>query len=117
MLLTETVGTFTILSGATTSEKLSAILSKGQAKDLTGGMRNLTIFAPATLTGTVTVKIAPTEAATTFNTLTKDGTDVTVAAGKTATVTTGAFKDLQLVSGSAEGADRVFTIVAQIETF
>jgi hypothetical protein len=104
-------GIATILSGQTVSNALD--LHEGR---LSG------VNMPAAFTGT-TIKIkASTDGGTTFNTVTKpDGTDITltVAANKFVAFTDDikaalrGVRRIQLVSGSAEAADRVVTVVVE----
>ena len=82
----------------------------------------LAIWAPGTLTGTITLQIAPERQATeggtssvqTWATLQSGGVDITLSAGKALTITDIAFRQLRLVSTSAEGAERSFKVLKQI---
>jgi hypothetical protein len=85
-------------------------------KTLLGPGIDMTIFAPAALSGTVHVEISAEKDAVDANFLPLNdgsGTLVTVAPGKVSLIPTMAFKDFRLVSASAEGADRVFTLYQQ----
>lgn len=73
----------------------------------------IVIYAPATLTGTVTVQVEPTETGTAWVDLTSGGSDVTIAAGNSVTITEGGFRQLRLSSSAAEGAARVFSVTKQ----
>lgn len=96
----------TIPSGDTNSPWL-AISARGSAFR----SFNLLIGAPALLTGTITIQTAEDTSGTRSATLQSPaGTDVNIAAGKSvplSILTTGA---IRIHSGSAEGADRVFSI-------
>lgn len=82
----------------------------------------LVIYAPATLTGTITLQVAPereaseggTSTAQSWATMQSGGVDITLPAGKALTLTDIAFRQLRLVSGSAEGGDRAFRVTKQI---
>jgi hypothetical protein len=71
--------------------------------------RAITIQAPSALTGTITVQIS-TDAGTTWSDLTSGGSDVTIAAGNSLTITDPCFNALRVASGSAEGAERTFLV-------
>ncbi len=71
--------------------------------------KSLTIQAPSTLTGTVTLK-ASTDGGTTYSDLGSGGSDVTIAAGNSVTITDVAFNALKVTSGSAEAGTRTFRV-------
>lgn len=103
-----TIGTLTILNTATDSGVFGV--------DDYGKYEAITIHAPAALTAVVTVQVATTDvAAPTFNTLqSPSGTDITVAATKSITLTPPCFVQFRLHSAGAEGADRAFTITGRL---
>lgn len=76
----------------------------------TKGARHITIYAPAALTQTITLRACNTESGT-FTSHQSGGQDITIAAAKSVTVTPAAFSffKLQTTSGN-EGADRVFIV-------
>lgn len=78
---------------------------------------NISIWAPATLTGTVTVQVAPDvdSAAGAFLALQSAGSDVTLTASKCTTITASGFGAMRLLSGSSELADRVFPVRIQTQ--
>lgn len=88
-----------------------------------GGMDDaeaLVIYAPAALTGTITLQISPTREASegggtaTWATLQSGGADITLGAGKALTITDIGFRQLRMVSDAAEGATRTFLITKQV---
>lgn len=109
------LGTLTITSGATESTALSTLTNM---KVAVGSAVDLIIYAPAVLTGTVTVEISPVESPSSGDwvSLSLSGSAVTIAAGVGELIPAVAYYDLRLSSGSAEGADRDFIIVAQYDT-
>lgn len=83
----------------------------------------VSIWAPASLTGTITIQVSPDRppdvggvaaASKTWATLQSGGSDVTLGASKMLTLTDITFRALRMVSGSAEGGDRTFKITKQI---
>lgn len=103
---TQSLGTLTIAAAGTTSPALIV------PEDTVA----LVVFGPSALTGTVTVQVEPTRAGTDFLALQSGGSDVTIPANKATPIPVIAFRQLRLVSGSAEAIARVFTIEAQCET-
>lgn len=103
----------TILNGGTDSPALSTVWSKGQVRSAVGVAADMVVYAPAALTGVVTIQLAPSYGSSSWKTLQQGGVDVTVAAGKAASVPVGAFGDLRFHSAGAEGAARDFDIVLQ----
>jgi len=93
--------TLTILAGQTTSEALRGCRHA----------QGVGIFAPATLTGTITVQVEPTDSGTDFVNETSGGTAVTIGASQHVTLMMSTFAQLRLKSSGAEAADRVFTLV------
>ena len=92
--------TLTIASGATASAVLA-----------TRSVRELSIMAPDTLTGSITLYSGSDEAGTaTAAVQSPPGTDVTVTADKTTVLTSAPFPSIQLVSSVAEAADREFIV-------
>lgn len=104
----------TISSGQTTSVALSTLLSEGQIKVLFGGAVDMIVYAPAALTGTVTVQYSPksSPAAGDWKTVQVSGSDLTFPAAKATSVFPISARDLRFVSSGAEGADRVFAVNA-----
>jgi hypothetical protein len=97
--------TATIASGTSTSNVI---------KDI-GDAYAITIFTPATLTSTgVTLGVEPSSSGTNFVTLQSGGTDVVLPAGRATIISPPAFKQLRIESSSAEGADRVFSLVSHM---
>lgn len=112
--LSELIGTLTIASAGSTSGLLSDLLSKGQMKVL-GSMVELAIYAPAALTGAITVEIAPEYPGVTWRTLQQDGSDVVPTAGDVALVRSPAFMDLRIQSAGVEAADRDFVLMGKLD--
>jgi hypothetical protein len=106
--------TLTIANGQTSSQKLSTVLSAGQLKMMLGALVGLTVFAPAALTGSVNPVVMDTEGGTGL-VLQLNGADVVCNVNKASFVPAGGWLDFQLVSSASETADRIFTIVAQLE--
>lgn len=77
-------------------------------------VRGIVIYAPAALTGTVTVQVATgaTEAAAVWVTLQSAGSDITVAAAKAVTIDAVAWDWMRMLSDGAEAATRTFTVMA-----
>lgn len=81
----------------------------------------LCIWAPAALTGTITIQVAADREASeggstsqTWGTMQSGGSDITLPAGKVLTLTDIAFRQMRLISGSAEGSDRTFKVAKQV---
>lgn len=110
--------TLSIANGGTDSPRLSDVWSKGQVRSTLGAMTNLTIMAPAALTGVITVQVAPkyADVAGNFRPLQEGGADITLVAGKVTNIKLAAFGDLRIHSAGAEGAQRDFDLVFQIRT-
>jgi hypothetical protein len=98
------VGTLTIANGGTESNALTGV------EDAVA----VTIAAPSALTGTVTIQIATESTGTSFVDLTSGGSDVTIGAANSVTITPVCFRQVRVKSGSAEGAERAFTVVKRI---
>ena len=105
--------TLTIASGQTVSDSASVHLPRRAL----GISEELHISAPAALTGTVTVEVAPDDEAPAgdFRQLSVAGADLTIAAGDSVLVPCGSCRDLRLVSSSAEAAARAFVITLVTE--
>lgn len=76
----------------------------------------VTIYAPAALTGTVTVRVEPTTTGTSFVDAgdgTGAGSDITIGAGNSRRVIPSGARQLMVRSGSAEAATRTFTVGKQ----
>ena len=97
------LGNMTITSGQTAS---NAVTSCDDAD-------TIVVYAPAALTGTVTIQIEPTLTGTSFVDLQSGGTDVTIGAGNSTSITSVGFRQLRGSSNAAEGADRVFPVTKQ----
>jgi len=97
-----------IAIGETASNEIESDFAHGQNIDYT-------IYAPATLPETVTVQMSPVNspAAGDWVDIQKDGTDVTLTAGK-GTLFSGMCKALRLSSG-ATAAERTFRLIGQVE--
>lgn len=110
--------TLTIANGGSDSQRLSDVWSKGQARSTIGAASDLSIYAPAALTGVVTIQVAPKygDVAGNFRPLQQGGADVTLAAGKVTNVKLGAFGDLRIHSAGVEAAQRDFDLVFQVRT-
>jgi hypothetical protein len=97
----DSVGTITILSGGTTSAVLDIASIAGRSPVA------LFIASPGTLTGTVTLQAA-TLSGNTFVPLQSAGANITLAVSVGTQITDLSAGAIRLVSGSSEGADRVF---------
>lgn len=97
-------GTIAITSGQTDSTALAANPHYQNAE-------GLVIAAPAALTGTITVQIS-LDGGSTYVALQSSGSDVTIGVSKAVSITFQGWTHLRVVSGSAEGATRTFTIRA-----
>lgn len=77
----------------------------------------IAIWAPATLTGTITVQVAPDvdSAAAAFLALQSSGADVTLTESKCTTITASGFGAMRLASDGNEAADRVFPVRIQTQ--
>lgn len=104
------VGEATIASAGTTSGWITSKIGFGHASDIV-------VYCPASLTNAVVVEVSYAEVPASGNTrvLNIDGSDVAMGAGKAIVVPSSAFKSMRFVSAGAEGADRVFTVVAQVD--
>lgn len=110
--------TLSILNAGTDSPRLSDIWSKGQVRSTLGADTNLTIYAPAALTGVVTVQVAPKygDVVGNFKPLQEAGADITLVAGKVTNVKLASIGDIRIHSAGAEAAQRDFSLVFQIRT-
>jgi len=70
---------------------------------------SITIAGPSALTGTVTVKVS-TDGGTTYVDAGSAGSDITIGAGNSVTISPVTFNALKVTSGSAEGGARTFTV-------
>ena len=107
--------TLTIPNAGTDSGLMSALLSTGQVKILNGSGRRLSVTSPATLTGTITIQVVPIEGSSTWTTLQVNGTDVTIAAGKTNLFPMSSWRDMRMHSSGAEGGARDFILNFEVE--
>ena len=92
------------------------IANAGTESNAIGGFDDaeaLTLYAPATLTGTVTVEVEPTIGGSSFVDLTSAGSDVTIGAGNALVLSPITFRQLRLSSSLAEGAERSFSVTKQ----
>jgi hypothetical protein len=108
--------TLTIANGGTDSGALSAAtgVSAGVLKLLVGAVVSVTIFAPAALTGTITIQVKAHPSDSAWTTLQAAGADITVGAGKAVTLSSIPFGDMRIHSSGAEGAERIFSLLFQI---
>lgn len=102
------LGTLSIPNGGTDSPVLDA--------DVFGKFEAITVMAPATLTGTITVQVGVLDIVNpTFDTLqSPPGTDVAIAASKAFTISPPCFPQFRLHSSGAEAAQRDFQIWARL---
>lgn len=100
---TDWVGSLTIPNGTKPTNELNP-----QAQGYAGPI-NMTIIAPGTLTGTVTLQVASAIGGTYADLQDPPGTGFTVAAGKAVIIRGLLAAAIRLNSGSNEGADRVFS--------
>lgn len=110
------IGTLTIALNGTDSTELTASTTRN--KIALGTIVDWVIFAPAALTGTVTVQVSSldTPGASDWRALqVQSGTDVTVPAGKALIVPCAGARALRVVSSVAEGAERAFVVTGQYE--
>lgn len=105
--------TLTIANAGTTSGSLSTAAGLTSLRHLMGALIGFTIFAPAALTGTVSVEVSYD--GSNWLALADSGTDVTVAANRATAVRAGGFRDIRLVSSGAEAAERSFTVLLQFD--
>jgi hypothetical protein len=89
-------------------------MSKGAARSTFGNSGNISVTAPAALTGVCTVQVSPKYGSGIWSTLQLAGADVAVAAGKTVNIPSGAFEDMRIHSAGVEAAQRDFLVVFQI---
>src|SRR3990167_3144059 len=102
MLFTCNLPTLTIDSTTQTSNVITGF----------GDAEALVLYAPAALTGTVTVQVSPaTDGA--FVDLESSGSDVTLTAGNATVITEIPFSALRLSASIAEGADRNISVQKQ----
>lgn len=101
-------------NAGTDTPALSSMMSKGAARSTFGNSRNISITAPAALTGACTVQVSPKYGSGQWATLQVNGADVAVAAGKSVNVPSGAWEDLRIHSAGAEAAQRDFQVVFQV---
>lgn len=78
-----------------------------------GSVNSLAIFAPAALTGTVTLQISP-DGENWYNAK-SGGDNIAVAVDAGVVITNGGYKYLRLISGSTEAAARTFKVSMQEE--
>lgn len=97
---------------------LSNVISGNEGKITFGGSYAISIFGPAVLTGAVTVQVAPVNnpSAGDWVNLSVSGADVTVAALKCIIIANPSFLALRLSSAATELADRVFRLLAMLDT-
>lgn len=110
------IGTLVIAASGTASTELTAATTKNKIP--LGAIVDWILYAPTALTGTVTVQVAAVDAPASGDWRALQvvpGTDVTIAASKAIVIPCGGARALRVNSGSAEGADRTFTLVGQYE--
>ena len=93
----------TIANGGTETEEIDISMDGGAPK-------NIMVFTPSALTGTVTIHIAPGLGGT-YAPWYKGGANQTLIAAKAQLLENVSGGAMKFVSGSAEGAARVFTLV------
>jgi hypothetical protein len=92
------------------------VIANGQTDTTTpitkylGDAHSLTITGPSALTGTVTVKIS-TDGGSNYVDAGSAGSDITIGAGNAVTISPVTFNAVKVTSGSAEGAERTFTVL------
>ena len=94
------LGTLVISSGGTDSTAITKYLDDA---------KTVSIWAPATVTGTIGIEISFDEG-TTYMDLTSGGSHVTIAGGNSVTITDPGFNGLRVISGSTETDTRTFTV-------
>jgi len=77
--------------------------------------KTLSVTAPSTLTGTITIQASQDDAST-FGALQSGGGDITITVNETVIITDLGFTDFRVNSGSSEGAERTFKFRAVEET-
>lgn len=107
--------TLSIPNGGTDTPALSSIWSKGMVRSTFGNDADLIVYAPAALTGAVTVQISSKYGSGVWKTLNDGVADIAIAAGKAVQIPLGAAEDIRLHSAGAEGAQRDFDLVFQIK--
>lgn len=86
-----------------------------------GAISSMIVFAPAALTGVISIQVAPIDtpgaAPNDLKTLQwQPGTDVAIAAGKAVNIPlTAGFRSFRIHSASAEGAQRDFPVTFQLD--
>ena len=111
MAAPQATATLRIADSETDGAKLSTFWGPNPAKVALGYSASVTVQAPDTLTGTVTVLTSADGVA--FATLQQNGTDVEIPAGKTTVLPPFTAHDMMLVSDAAEAADRDFFVTIQ----
>ncbi len=96
------LGNMVIANGGTVSSTVGGRLLRT--------VRSIAIHGPSALTGTATLQAADDVAESAFIPVQSGGSDVTITAVKTLTLTETPFGTLRIVSGSAEGAERTFPV-------
>jgi hypothetical protein len=107
--------TLSIPNAGTDSPALSTLLSKGNLRSTLGNSEEITIFAPAALTGVCTAQVRSQYGVGPWVTLQQNGADVAIGAGKAANIYGAAIEDLRIHSAGAEAAQRDFVVSFQIE--
>lgn len=109
----EVLSNLIIANAATASGLLSA--------DQFGRYESLTIYAPAALTGTVTLQVLgdpdadETDGASWRALQSPPGTDITVPAGKAITISPLNALAIRLLSSGSEGAERTFRVTGRLQ--
>lgn len=88
--------------------------STGNAVGTFDDANALTIFSPATLTGTITVEVEPSSTGTTFVALQSGGSDVTIPAGKATVLNKVGWRQMRLTSGASEGQTDTFKVTKTV---
>ena len=76
--------------------------------------KTITLVAPATLTGTVTIR-GSVDGGVTYVDAGSGGSDITIGAGNAVTLTDPAFNAISVLSSIAEGAERIFQVIKSFE--
>lgn len=101
-------------NAGTDTPALSTLMSKGAARSTFGNSRNISITAPAALTAAGVVQVSAKYGSGVWAALQVGGADVSVAAGKSVNVPSGAWEDLRIHSPGAEAAQRDWQVVFQV---
>ncbi len=113
------IGTISIANGTASSGALGSAVGVRNPSTAFGPNVDYIIYAPASLTNTINVQVAPVEgpSAGDWKNLSIGGAVVTLAAGTATVVAGAAFKNLRVATASGnEAAQRDFIVLAQVDT-